>query len=129
MFGFEGNPRDSDIISAFESFPNTTFIWKYEDDSDENALSNHPNIYTMKWVPQIDLLGDKRLSLFVTHAGMNSVLEATQYGKPMVAVPLFADQFRNAINLQRRGVAVMISKPDLNKDTLTAALHKCLSDR
>lgn len=57
LFGFEGNPRDSDIISAFESFPNTTFIWKYEDDSDENALSNHPNIYTMKWVPQIDLLG------------------------------------------------------------------------
>ncbi|VDP10927.1 unnamed protein product [Heligmosomoides polygyrus] len=71
---------------------------------------------------------DKRVSLFITHAGMNSVLEATQFGKPMVAIPLFSDQIRNAKTVKRRGLAVMISRSDLNKDTLTAAIRKALSD-
>lgn len=118
-----------DIISAFGSFPNTTFIWKYEEKIDADMLSNHSNIHVMKWVPQVDLLADKRVSLFITHAGMNSVLEATQFGKPMVAIPLFSDQIRNAKTVKRRGLAVMISRSDLNKDTLTAAIRKALSDR
>ncbi|VDO23153.1 unnamed protein product [Haemonchus placei] len=116
-----------DIISAFSTFPNTTFIWKYEDDSDIHLFKNHTNIHTMKWIPQSDLLGDKRLSAFITHAGMNSILEATFSGKPMVVVPLFGDQYLNAKNMERRGTAVMIDKRDLNKDTLTAAIRKVLS--
>ncbi|VDO84540.1 unnamed protein product [Heligmosomoides polygyrus] len=117
-----------DIISAFESFPNTTFIWKYEDEIDSNMLSPQSNIYTMKWVPQTDLLDDRRLSAFITHAGMNSVHEATYFGKPMIAIPLFGDQFRNADNLRRRGLAVMINRPDLNRNTLATALHEVLSE-
>lgn len=69
---------------------------------------------------------DKRLSLFITHAGMNSVLEAIFYGKPMVAIPLFVDQIVNAKNMNRRGLAVVIDKHDLDKDTLTAAIRETL---
>ncbi|XGW11867.1 hypothetical protein V3C99_012939 [Haemonchus contortus] len=116
-----------DIISAFSAFPNTTFVWKYEDENDIHLFKNHTNIHTMKWIPQSDLLGDKRLSAFITHAGMNSVLEATFSGKPMVVVPLFGDQYLNAKNMERRGTAVMIDKRDLNKDTLTAAIRDVLS--
>ncbi|KAK6044055.1 UDP-glucoronosyl and UDP-glucosyl transferase [Cooperia oncophora] len=116
-----------DIIEAFASFPNTTFIWKYEDESDSELFGTHQNIYRMKWVPQMDLLADKRLSLFITHAGMNSILEATFAGKPMVAIPLFGDQFLNARNLRRQGRAVMIERNSLNRDTLIAAIRETLA--
>ncbi|CAJ0592658.1 unnamed protein product [Cylicocyclus nassatus] len=111
-----------EIIAAFASFPNTTFIWKYEEENDAILFKKYPNIYTMKWVPQTDLLADKRLSLFITHAGMNSVLEAVFSGKPMVTVPLLWDQVANAKNAQSRGVGIMIDKHDLNRDTLVAAI-------
>ncbi|KAK6029806.1 glycosyltransferase family 28 protein [Ostertagia ostertagi] len=116
-----------DIVHAFSSFPNTTFIWKYEDENDSHLFKDHPNIYAMKWVPQSDLLGDRRLSAFITHAGMNSILEATFSGKPLVVVPLFGDQYINARNVQRRGTAVMIDRNELNKETLTAAIREVLS--
>ncbi|CAJ0607832.1 unnamed protein product [Cylicocyclus nassatus] len=115
-----------EIIAAFASFPNTTFVWKYEEENDALLFEKYPNIHTMKWVPQTDLLADQRLSLFITHAGMNSVLEAVFSGKPMVAIPLFVDQILNAKNMQSRGLGVMVDKHDLNRDTLIAALRATL---
>ncbi|CAJ0608633.1 unnamed protein product [Cylicocyclus nassatus] len=115
-----------EIIAAFASFPNTTFIWKYEEENDAILFKKYPNIYTMKWVPQTDLLADKRLSLFITHAGMNSVLEAVFSGKPMVTIPLLWDQVANAKNAQSRGVGVMVDKHDLRRDTLVAAIRATL---
>ncbi|VDK56661.1 unnamed protein product, partial [Cylicostephanus goldi] len=117
---------NSEIIAAFASFPKTTFIWKYEEENDAILFEKYPNIYTMKWVPQTDLLADHRLSLFITHAGMNSVLEAVFAGKPMVAIPLFVDQILNAKNMQSRGLGIMIDKHDLNRDSLIAAIRATL---
>ncbi|WKX94770.1 hypothetical protein Q1695_011774 [Nippostrongylus brasiliensis] len=118
-----------DITNAFANFPNTTFIWKYEDDSDAELLTNHPNIHRMTWAPQVDLLGDRRLSLFITHAGMNSALEATFYGKPLVAVPLFSDQILNAKSLEKSGLAVVINRRALNEHSLTAAIKQVLDPK
>uniref|UniRef100_A0A1I7X1K3 glucuronosyltransferase n=1 Tax=Heterorhabditis bacteriophora TaxID=37862 RepID=A0A1I7X1K3_HETBA len=58
----------TDIIEAFASFPDTTFIWKYEDENETALFSNHANIHPIKWVPQVDLLADPRLNFFITHA-------------------------------------------------------------
>ncbi|VDM52433.1 unnamed protein product [Angiostrongylus costaricensis] len=117
-----------DIMNAFSAFPNTTFIWKYEDEDDAVLFERHSNIVLMKWVPQTDLLANKRLSLFITHAGKNSVLEAMSFGKPMVAIPLFADQILNAKIMKRRGLGLVINRRDLNCDTLKAAIRDVLAD-
>uniref|UniRef100_A0A7I4Y3N1 glucuronosyltransferase n=1 Tax=Haemonchus contortus TaxID=6289 RepID=A0A7I4Y3N1_HAECO len=116
-----------DILNAFAAFPNTTFVFKYDGKDDLELFKPYPNVHVMKWVPQVDLLGDKRLSLFVTHAGLNSITEATYFGKPMITIPLFADQFINAKNLRRIGLAVLIERNNLNKDTLITALCEVLS--
>ncbi|KIH46185.1 hypothetical protein ANCDUO_23764 [Ancylostoma duodenale] len=68
----------TDIVKTFALFPNITFIWKYESDDYNEVFKAHSNIYPMKWIPQIDLLADPRLSLFITHGGMNSILEAVR---------------------------------------------------
>ncbi|CAJ0607519.1 unnamed protein product [Cylicocyclus nassatus] len=115
------------VLETFDSFPDVTFIWKYE--GGDIAFESHPNIFPMKWIPQIDLLADKRLSLFVTHGGMNSLLEATYHGKPLIVVPLFGDQYYNAKLVQKSGIATVIEKNQLNRHTLTEAIREMLSTR
>ncbi|MQL75812.1 hypothetical protein Taro_008207 [Colocasia esculenta] len=59
------------------------------------------------WAPQILLLNHEAVGGFVTHCGWNSCLEGITAGLPMVAWPLFADQFFNERQLVRiLGVAV-----------------------
>lgn len=116
------------FIETFASFPNVTFIWKYED-SDYSLFKHIPNIYPMAWTPQVDLLADRRLSLFITHGGMNSVLESMHYGKPMIVVPLFADQQLNAKSVERNGVGLILERHLLSKDTLTTAIRDVLCNR
>uniref|UniRef100_A0A7I4Y1X9 UDP-glucuronosyltransferase n=1 Tax=Haemonchus contortus TaxID=6289 RepID=A0A7I4Y1X9_HAECO len=116
------------FIETFTSLPNITFIWKYEE-SDHSLFKNTPNIYTMKWVPQTDLLADQRLSLFITHGGVNSMLESMNYGKPMIVMPLFADQLMNAKSIQRRGLGIIVEKHLLTKEILTAAIQQVLNDK
>ncbi|VDK67527.1 unnamed protein product [Cylicostephanus goldi] len=116
-----------DVLETFDLFSEVTFIWKYE--GDDIPFESHPNIFPMKWVPQTDLLADKRLSLFITHGGMNSLIEATYHGKPLIVVPLFGDQQYNSKLVQKRGIATIIEKNQLNKNTLTEAIQEMLSNK
>ncbi|VDL67612.1 unnamed protein product [Nippostrongylus brasiliensis] len=45
-----------------------------------------------------------RLKLFFMHGGVNGLMEAMLRGVPVVVVPIFADQFRNGRNVEKRGV-------------------------
>nr|QVK45631.1 UDP glucuronosyltransferase [Brachionus paranguensis] len=48
------------------------------------------NILLIPHTPQVEIL--KRTHLFITHAGMNSVSEAMNYGVPIICLPLSGDQ-------------------------------------
>ncbi|KAJ4771397.1 Glycosyltransferase [Rhynchospora pubera] len=52
------------------------------------------------WAPQIDVLRHESVGGFVTHCGWNSVLEAVTAGVPMVAWPLYAEQWMNKVFLE-----------------------------
>ncbi|ETN71001.1 glycosyltransferase family 28 protein [Necator americanus] len=75
------------------------------------------------------LLADSRLSLFITHGGMNSMLEAMHHGKPMIVVPLFADQQMNAKTVERRGLGIVLARHHLNRETLTEAIKQTLENK
>ena len=50
----------------------------------------------LNWVPQNDLLADPRVRLFVSHGGLNSVVESVYHAKPLLVFPLVWDQPLNA---------------------------------
>uniref|UniRef100_A0A1I7V2W0 UDP-glucuronosyltransferase n=1 Tax=Caenorhabditis tropicalis TaxID=1561998 RepID=A0A1I7V2W0_9PELO len=105
------------ILSTIKSMPNVTFIWKYESD-DVAFASEYQNIHFSKWVPQTALLGDNRLSGFLTHGGLGSTNELAHLGKPAVMVPIYGDQTRNANMLARHGSVIVLHKKELANEKL-----------
>ncbi|PSS02690.1 Scopoletin glucosyltransferase [Actinidia chinensis var. chinensis] len=61
------------------------------------------------WAPQLLILNHEAVGGFMTHCGWNSMLEGVTEGVPMIAWPLFAEQFYNeklVTDILRVGVAV-----------------------
>uniref|UniRef100_A0AC34RG32 Glucuronosyltransferase n=1 Tax=Panagrolaimus sp. JU765 TaxID=591449 RepID=A0AC34RG32_9BILA len=92
------------LLKMFAAFPQINFIWKYEDLNDTIG-EDLPNVFKFKWVDRTAILNQEKTIGFVTHGGMNSVSEAGHFGVPLLAVPLFADQYRNAKMLEFRKTA------------------------
>uniref|UniRef100_A0A0N5CHU4 glucuronosyltransferase n=1 Tax=Strongyloides papillosus TaxID=174720 RepID=A0A0N5CHU4_STREA len=101
------------ILKTFEQFPDTTFIWKYEDD-DISFAKDYSNVILKKWIPQVDLLNDGRVNLFITHGGLNSAIELSYQGVPSIFVPFFTDQKRNSFMIERYGCSIIMEKDVLN---------------
>uniref|UniRef100_A0A0N5A983 glucuronosyltransferase n=1 Tax=Syphacia muris TaxID=451379 RepID=A0A0N5A983_9BILA len=119
-------PMKDSFLKLFDEFPDVTFIWKYE--CDDLPLDKHKNLFISKWLPQIDILGHKSLVAFITHGGMNSLVETTRIGKPVVVIPLFGDQERNANLLERAGIGIKVMKNNLeNHEVLHDAKAESMS--
>ncbi|CEF68599.1 UDP-glucuronosyl/UDP-glucosyltransferase family-containing protein [Strongyloides ratti] len=115
------------LIETIKQFPDITFIWKYENPEDGFA-KDIENVYLNKWVPQTDLLNDPRLSVFITHGGLNSLSESAHYGMPLIVIPLFADQPRNAKIIEKLGFGKILEKhnlksPEIIKKTIEDMLE------
>lgn len=54
------------------------------------------------------------MKLFVTHGGLLSTAETIYHGKPILAIPVFADQLNNAILAENSGFAKLIYFHDTN---------------
>ena len=82
----------------------------------------------VEWLPQNDLLGHNKTRLFITHAGVNSMYEAGYHGVPVVAVPLFADQFGNAGKLEGKGMGLTVDIHTTNTKELGDTIQRVLTE-
>ena len=73
-----------------------------------------------KVIPQVDLV--------ITHGGNNTTTEALHFGKPMVVLPLFWDQYDNAQRMDELGLGVRLETYAFTDDQLIAALDSLLAD-
>ncbi|GMS92383.1 hypothetical protein PENTCL1PPCAC_14558, partial [Pristionchus entomophagus] len=116
------------IRKALAKFPDVTFVVKYEN-VDHHFSDGLPNVVETTWAPQHDMLHDPRLTAFITHGGQGSITEASEAGVPLVCIPVTADQFRNARQVERNGVGVMLSKEELAEPArLEEAISTILTD-
>ena len=79
------------ILEAASQFPEMQMVLSVGRNFNPDDLGQIPsNTIVVRAAPQIDLL--KRAALSITHAGLNTALEALAQGVPMVAIPVGFDQ-------------------------------------
>jgi MGT family glycosyltransferase len=78
-------------------------------------------------VPQTNVL--PQVDLVITHGGNNTTTEALHFGKPMVVLPLFWDQYDNAQRIDEIGAGVRLDTYGFDDGELTGAIDRLLGDR
>lgn len=84
------------------------------------------NAIVVDYAPQSQIL--PLADCVVTHAGMNTALEAIKASKPMVCIPLCNDQPGVAARLQYHGACKLVNSGRATPSTVRKAIIKVLSD-
>ena len=85
-----------------------------------------PNMVGEEFLPQASLL--PHVDLVVTHGGNNTTTECLHFGKPMVLLPLFWDQYDNAQRMHETGFGVRLGTYSFADGELPAAIDALLTD-
>ncbi|MBI3217393.1 MAG: glycosyl transferase [Mycobacterium sp.] len=73
-----------------------------------------------KVIPQVDLV--------ISHGGNNTVTETLHFGKPLIVLPLFWDQYENAQRIDELGFGIRLDTYGFADHELTSAVDKLLAD-
>lgn len=90
---------------------------------DELELAH--NMWGAELLPQPAIL--PLVDLVVTHAGNNTTTECIHYGKPMIALPLFWDQYDNAQRVEETGIGLRLPTYAFGADELLTAADSLLA--
>ncbi|XP_078071353.1 UDP-glucuronosyltransferase 3A1-like [Mustelus asterias] len=113
---------------AFSQLPQVV-IWRHLHSQWPSDVQPAPNIKLVDWLPQNDLLGHPKARLFVTHGGLNSLMEAVHHGVPVIGIPLFGDQFDNMVRAEAKGLGLTIRVNQLQAQELSNAMATVIGDK
>lgn len=94
---------------------------KFEDES----LGNIPeNVMVRKWLPQTDIFAHENIKLFISHGGLFGNLEALHRGVPILFIPLYGNQYRNALRAEKKGFGTKIIFNELTTEILLEKIRQ-----
>jgi zeaxanthin glucosyltransferase len=113
----------STILEAAGEFPEMQVVLSVGRNVSPGDLGPIPsNTIVVCMAPQIELL--KRAALCITHAGLNTALEALAQGVPMVAIPIGFDQPGVAARIAYHGVGEFVEIGNLTARRLSELIVK-----
>ena len=80
------------------------------------------------WLPQNVLLAHKDIKVFVSHVGHNSLYESAYHGVPLVAIPLFGDQFSNAMKTEQFGLGIAVDYHTMDTEQLFETIVRVINE-
>jgi zeaxanthin glucosyltransferase len=115
------------ILEAVGKLPATQLVLSVGNNIRVDDLGPIPsNAIVVPRSPQIDLL--KHAALCITHAGVNTALEALAQGVPMVAIPIGFDQPGVAARIAYHGVGEFVEEDDLTAERLLQVIQRVLNN-
>ncbi|CAG9768050.1 unnamed protein product [Ceutorhynchus assimilis] len=121
---------DSMMQAMFDAFSELPYkvIWKAKRENFSKILKVPDNIHFEAWLPQLDILCDPRVKLFVSHGGMLGSQEAVYCGVPMLMIPYVVDQHLNSKESELMGYALKLDSDKITKETMLLAMKKLLDE-
>jgi MGT family glycosyltransferase len=109
-----------------------------------DVLSRTPHRYIVSKGPQADLIDlpdtmvgaeflpqttvIPQVDLVITHGGNNTTTESLHFGKPMILLPLFWDQYDNAQRMDELGFGVRLATYAFTEEQMHGAIERLLGD-
>jgi zeaxanthin glucosyltransferase len=94
-------------------------------DTNQKLLPGNPIV--VAYAPQQQLIN--QAALVITHAGLNTAIEALSAGVPMVAIPITNDQPGVAARVARVGAGLVVPVKKVTVAKLRSAIEKVLTDK
>ena len=88
-------------------------------------LSLADNMVGAEFLPQTSIL--PQVDVVITHGGNNTVTECLYFGRPMIVLPLFWDQYDNAQRMDETGFGIRLDTYGHSPEELTSALDRLLA--
>ncbi|RXG53455.1 UDP-glucuronosyltransferase 2B14 [Armadillidium vulgare] len=99
-------------------------IWKFEDE-----FENLPqNIIVKNWLPQQDILGHPKVKLFINQGGLLSMQESIYHGTPLLTLPLFGEQVKNAEGMKQKGFGDFLIWEDLTVEVVITKINEIINN-
>jgi UDP:flavonoid glycosyltransferase YjiC (YdhE family) len=84
------------------------------------------NMFGEEFLPQPSIL--PQVDVVITHGGNNTVTECFHFGKPMIVLPLFWDQYDNAQRVDELHFGTRLDTYRFEDEQLTGAIASLLAD-
>jgi MGT family glycosyltransferase len=91
-----------------------------------DQITLYDNMDGAEFLPQTSVL--PHVDLIITHGGNNTVTECLYFGKPMILLPLFWDQYDNAQRIHETGFGVRLDTYGHRPQELRDAVDRLLAD-
>ncbi|UXI16442.1 hypothetical protein NH340_JMT02388 [Sarcoptes scabiei] len=85
------------------------------------------NMWGEAYVRQIKII--PMVDLIIFHGGNNTLTETFYFGKPMIILPLFFDQFDNAQRVHEKGFGIRLNIDSFTEKDLLDAIETLLNDQ
>ncbi len=85
-----------------------------------------PNMWGAEFVPQTSVI--PLMDLVISHGGNNTTTESLHFGKPMIVLPLFWDQYDNAERVAELGFGARLDTYGFTDTEMHEALRRLLGD-
>lgn len=66
--------------------------------------------------------------LFITHGGQNSLMQAVYHAVPVLAIPLFGDQFDNVVRAEAKGLGVVVRITHITREVISSTIQTIIRD-
>ncbi|XP_054152573.1 uncharacterized UDP-glucosyltransferase YdhE-like [Oppia nitens] len=90
------------------------------------SIKLYDNMWGQSSVPQIQVL--PLVDLVITHGGNNTTTETFYFGKPLIVMPLFGDQWDNAQRVEEKGFGLRLDAYKCTEKELLSAIDTLLND-
>ncbi|GER56601.1 UDP glycosyltransferase [Striga asiatica] len=124
------NPGSLHEMAAGLESSGHDFVWAVRHEEKEDPLpegfeerTRGKGLVIRGWSPQLTILGNEAVGVFVTHCGWNSILEGVSAGVPMVTWPAFAEQFYN-----EKLLTEVLRVGGIGWEAVRAAVQKVMTD-
>jgi MGT family glycosyltransferase len=111
------------VIAALAALPVNVIVSKGPLHEDFELADN---MWGAEFLPQTKIL--PLVDLVITHGGNNTTTEALHFGKPMILLPLFWDQYDNAQRVHEKGLGLRLDTYEFTTEELQNAVTSLLAD-